>query len=121
MSLFSDEDVELISDEEFEKAKQDKRPMILFIISIIVIFFVFILPNINSSDSSKSTAKEAKCEWCGKYKSCHKYQVTQLDGYNKDGSYKYKTTYVWICDGCRDDAEKNGIEYGWVSITQTDT
>ena len=56
------------------------------------------------------------CKWCGHQEKCKKYTVTILEGYNADGSHKYRRESVYIGNDCISKAKSNGIERGWIEI-----
>lgn len=59
------------------------------------------------------------CEWCGQKKECQQYCVQIIDGYNSDGTHKFKYDYVWIDSGCIGKARENCTSKGWLDIQAT--
>ena len=88
---------------------------------LIIFFSIFILYSLFGKYSEKSKDHyhhNLECEWCGKVEDTKLYDVAVMDGYNKDGSFKYKQIYVNLSDKCYEKAKKEGIKYGWISIKE---
>lgn len=67
-----------------------------------------------------SDYRDTKCDWCSKEEECKQYCVQSLDGYNRDGSFKYDYEYLWFSDSCYKDAKNQGVKYGWINIYEAD-
>lgn len=89
--------------------------IIFAFIGIIVIIFIFVEFR-KCSSSSGDRYLSTECDWCGKEEECELYCVQSLDGYNRDGSFKYKYDYLNFSDSCYIKAKNGGGKYGWLNI-----
>lgn len=101
-------------------ANKSLKIIALVVVASIVLIFWRILDSGSSSKKNDGYYHNLKCEWCGKVEDTKLYQVTSIDGYNKDGSVKYKHETVRLSDECYKKAKKNGGKYGWISVTEID-
>lgn len=83
----------------------------LFIAVAVIIVICFIY-----SCKKDMASQSHYCEWCGNWESCKQYTVVILEGYNDDGSHKYKQKTVYIGDRCINKAKSNGVNRGWIEI-----
>lgn len=74
--------------------------------------------NLDSNTTSKGV--KSTCEWCGKEEVCKQYYVTSLDGYNRDGSFKYENNFYYFGDDCINEAKEKGVKYGWINFELSD-
>lgn len=82
---------------------------------------IIAINGLNSSDSNyKSSGSDKRsgytnitCDCCGKKEECKAYTGQSIDGYNRDGSFKYKYETLWLSDKCKAKAEKvlNGLAF----------
>lgn len=88
----------------------------------IILLIVFIIGLVSCVKIIKSDNKirNTECDWCGKEEECKQYCVQSLDGYNKDGSIKYKYEYLYFSESCHKKAKDNGAKYGWTNIVPVD-
>ena len=127
--------IEQLNKKRNEKAKQDgsdssravtahtknkEKPIdniisFLFTAIAIAIAICFIY-SYKKETADTSTPKAHYCKWCGHQEKCKKYTVTILEGYNADGSHKYRRESVYIGNDCISKAKSNGIERGWIEI-----
>lgn len=85
-----------------------------------IVFIIFILVGLSKcSSSSGDRYWSTECDWCGKEEECKQYCVQILDGYNRDGSFKYKYEYFYFSNSCYTKAKNGGVQYGWINIVPT--
>lgn len=93
----------------------------LFILAVAFVIYKMIggdyLENRHSSSSHNYLT--TTCAWCGQRKECRQYCVQIFDGYNNDGTHKFKYDYVWIDSDCISKARDNCTSKGWLDIQAT--
>lgn len=106
------------------KLIKNMTPQAIISVSIVVVLLPIIIVISVLSKPNKSNNNEyyhnLKCEWCGKVEDTKLYTATVIDGYNKDGSIKYKFVTVRLSDECYEKATKDGMKHKWVSIKAPD-
>lgn len=106
------------------KLIKNMTPQAIISVSIVVVLLPLIIVISVLSKPNKSNSNEyyhnLKCEWCGKVEDTKLYTVTVMDGYNKDGSIKYKFIAVQLSDECYEKAKADGLKYNWVDIEEHD-
>ena len=90
------------------------------IVSILTLLSATLLLTGCPSDSSaNSGAKtwERDCDWWGNREKCTLYLCQYLDGFNRDGSFKYGYEYLHFSFSCYLDAKSSGR---WINIEECD-
>lgn len=94
--------------------------LIIFVILLAFLIIGFV-SCVNKNDDNKTKRTwELECDWCGKEEECSLYCVQSLDGFNKDGSIKYKYDYLNFSESCYKKAKNDGAKYGWTNIVPVD-
>lgn len=81
---------------------------------------IIILICVGCNTLLNDTTSNVICDWCGEREDCRLYSVQTLDGFNRDGSFKYAYDYLNFSDKCYQDAKDNGGKYGWLNIIKVD-
>lgn len=105
------------------KKKKITDSLLFWLLLLGVAFILYeLFGNDSLSDKQSSSSGNyltTTCAWCGQRKECRQYCVQISDGYNADGTHKFKYDYVWIDSGCIDKARDNCTSKGWLDIQAT--